>query len=155
MLNFKTCGDGCPFWQISWVFCSNSRACHLASLPRQTKPSGLKLSRAKWNLGSQASHITAKQRKPREHSKTKLKQSKQSKAKQASKRRKITSLASLSQTRASKLNTSSTARASQVNKANQIKIRKQSKPKKASKRASKWASEQEPTNHASNQPINK
>ena len=58
-------GGWVPFFdKFHGIFCSKSRICHLASLPSQTKPSGLKSSRDKWNLPSQASYIIAKQRKP-------------------------------------------------------------------------------------------
>ena len=116
MLNFKSCGDGCPFRQISWIFCSNSRACHLASLPRQTKPSGLKLSQAQRNQLSQASNIIAKQ----------SKLTKQSKAEQANQSKTSKQAKQSKQTK-------------QVNKGNQA--TKQSKPSKQSK-ASKLVSKQ-------------
>ena len=50
-------GVGALFDKFHWFFCSKSRACQLASLPGQTKPSGHKPSGAKWNLSSGAWHI--------------------------------------------------------------------------------------------------
>ena len=57
-------GVGSLFDNFDGFFCSKSRACQLASLTSQTKPSRHKPSRTKWNLATQASHIIAKQRKP-------------------------------------------------------------------------------------------
>ena len=107
-----------PFFdKFHGVFRSKSRIYHLASLPSQTKPSGLKSSRDKWNLPSEASHIVAYQSKESKPSTAKQQnqdkqpnQPNQTKVKQASKPSKITSIASSSQTRASKLNTRNTTK---------------------------------------------
>ena len=57
-------GVGAIFDKFHAFFRSKSRACQLASLPSQTKPSRHKPSWAKWDLACQAWHIIAKQRKP-------------------------------------------------------------------------------------------
>ena len=66
-------GVGAFFDKFHGFFCSKSRACQLASLPSQTKPSGVKPSRTKWNRPSQASHIIANQIKPWKQRKAKQK----------------------------------------------------------------------------------
>ena len=85
----KFAGLGAVFDKFPGFFCSKSRACQLASIPSQTKPRGLKPSRAKLNQPSLASHIIAKQSKPSKQSKAKqAKQSKASKQRKASKQSK-------------------------------------------------------------------
>ena len=105
-------GVGALFDKFHGFFCSKSSACHLASLPSQTKPSGLKPSRAKWNLPINPSHIVASQRKaskPSTAKQTKVRQAtkatKPNQSKTSKQTKELKSLASSSQTMASKLNT--------------------------------------------------
>ena len=80
-------GVGALFDKFYGFFCSKSRACQLASLPRQTKPSWLKLSWAKWTY--QVKHCISLHSKANPASNanqaSKAKQSKQAKHRKANK----------------------------------------------------------------------
>ena len=87
MLNFKSWGVGALFDKFYGFFCSKSKACQLASLRSQTKPSWLKLSWAKWTY--QVKHCISLHSEANPASKanqaSKAKQSKQAKHRKANK----------------------------------------------------------------------